>query len=182
MTTLAGTGLGGLISFALSRMQFFEARRERAEERRQLKDQASRDRRLSCYSEFLTRARRYRNLVREISAGIDAPIDASKFDELAASADAASSMVFLVVESPAVFDSCRSILRVIGECQSYIHATPGSLESSPQEIVDRLAYALRKFQATSRVELEIAGVSSAHILGGYMKRADEVESGIGQGS
>lgn len=163
-TTLAGAFLGGVISYVLSRQQIREARQQHLVEWRLQSEQSSRDRRFSCYSDFITRARAYRGAVRAISDGaLDQP-RIQHMDELAAATDATSSLVFLVMESIATYDACRSVLRALRECQSYAHQPSGADASLVMELEDRLAASLREFQAASREELGVAGVARSRIL------------------
>jgi hypothetical protein len=164
-TTLAGAFLGGVISFVLSRQQIREARRKHLEEWRLQSKQNSKDRRFACYSDFTTQARSYRNAVRSFSQSISDNIDVAHMDKLAADADSASSLVFLVVESSVTYDACRSILRTIGFCQSFIHQDAGANPASIADLEDKLAVCLREFQAASREELGIMGVGRALIVG-----------------
>lgn len=169
-TTLAGAFLGGVISYVLSRQQIREARRQRQEEQRQQSKQNSRDRRFTCYSDFTTKARAYRNAVRSFSQGKSDQADVANMDKLAADADATSSLVFLVVESHVTYDACRSVLRAINSFQSFIRQ--GADPSYAADLEDSLAASLREFQAASRDELGVTGVSQALIVG----RASEAET------
>src|ERR1700722_8391123 len=154
-TTLAGAFLGGLISYFLSRQQIQEARRQHLEEWRLQRDQSSKERRFSAYSDFITRARAYRGAIRSLPRQ---PLDQSEIkqvDELSADADSTSSLVFLTLESAATYDACRSVLKAIGASQSYIHRPADKDWSQIDEFEDRLAASLREFQAASRDELGV---------------------------
>jgi len=172
VTTLAGAFLGGVISYVLSRQQIREARRQHQEERRLQSKQNSRDRRFTCYSDFTTKARAYRNAVRSFSQGKSDQVDVVNMDKLAADADATSSLVFLVVESSVTYDACRSILKAIGSFQSFIRQGADANPSYIADLEDRLAASLREFQAASREELGVTGVGRALIVG----RVSEVET------
>lgn len=167
VTALAGTALGGVISFALSRQQINEARRQRREESQRLREQSSADRRFNCYSDFISKARSYRNAIRLLALDEMGQADMDRLDGLAAAADAASSLVFLVVESPGMYDACHAVLRSIGTCQAYIHQPAVRDSSYTAHIKERLAASLREFQAASRHELDVTGVESSRIMGDY---------------
>lgn len=165
-TTFAGAGLGGLISFVLSRQQISEARRQRLEEAQRSQEQTSRDRRFDCYAEFLSHARAYRNALRSLIQAAGSAAASSQFDTLAADADAASSRVFLVVESPATYDACRSVVGAIGVAQQSLHASKFRLDGSKATDLNQgMATSLRHFQAAARDELGVAGVDASRILG-----------------
>jgi hypothetical protein len=165
ITTLAGALLGGVISYVLSRQQIQEARRQRLEESRLQSEQNSRDRRFSCYSDFVTQARAYRGAVSSLSQGqMDQSGGVQRLDELAAAADATSSLVFLVLQSAATYDACRSVLKAIRECQTFAHHAVDPDASVAVQLEDRLAVSLREFQASSREELGVAGVERSRIL------------------
>lgn len=165
LTTLAGALLGGVISYVLSRQQILEARRRNQEERKLQSEQSSRDRRFSCYSDFITQARAYRGAVRSLPLGPVGRTRVEHMDELAAAADATSSLVFLVLESVATYEACRSVLKSIRACQGFAHQPAGSDASVALELENTLAVSLREFQAASRDELGVVGVERTRILG-----------------
>lgn len=164
-TTLAGAFLGGVISYVLSRQQILEARQQRQEEWRVQSEQSRNDRRLSCYSDFITRARAYRSAMRSFSQGRLDQAEVVQADKLAADADTTSSLVFLVMESSVTYDACRAVLKAIRECQAYIHHDVGADSSNVAEFEGRLATSLREFQAAAREELEVTGIGRSRILG-----------------
>jgi hypothetical protein len=169
-TTLAGAALGGVISFVLSRQQINESRRQRIEESQRLRDQSSKDRRLDYYSEFISKARSYRNAIRLLSFAQADRNDVNRIDELAAASDTASSFVFLVVESSAMYDACHRVLKAMSECQSYIHKPASESSSDEASIKEAVAVSLREFQVVSRDELGVGGVNASHIMGHYVER------------
>src|SRR5690348_7611063 len=63
--TLLGVALGGVISLVLNRQQMRDARVQREEEEKRQQHRASLDRRFQAYADFMTRARSYRNVVRD---------------------------------------------------------------------------------------------------------------------
>lgn len=165
-TTLAGAALGGLISFVLSRQQISEARRQRAEEAERSRQQNSSDRRFDCYAEFLSHARSYRNALRSLAQQTAGNTDSAHFDSLAADADAASSRVFLVVESAPTYDACRSVVQAIAVAQESLHGSKFQPDpSKTMAINEGMAGSLRLFQAAARDELGVAGVDAARIIG-----------------
>jgi hypothetical protein len=165
LTTLAGALLGGLISYVLSRQQILEARRRNQEEWKLQSEQNSRDRRFGCYSDFISQARAYRGAVRTLPHEPVGQKRVEHMDELAAAADATSSLVFLVLESVATYEACRSVLKSIRAFQNFAHQPSGTDASVALELEKRLAESLREFQAASREELGVVGVERPRILG-----------------
>jgi hypothetical protein len=165
LTTLAGALLGGVISYVLSRQQILEARRRNQEEWKLQSEQGSRDRRFSCYSDFITQARAYRGAVGFLPPGPVSETRAEHLDELAAAADATSSLVFLVLESSATYEACRSVLKAMRACQRLAHQPASPDPSVALELEDRLAVSLREFQVVAREELGVVGVERSRILG-----------------
>lgn len=92
VTTLAGAVLGGAISFLLSRQQIIEARAQRKDESESDRKRRSLERRFDAYSDFLRRARSYRNAVRE---SVITEATFPEADTLAQEADAAGSLITL---------------------------------------------------------------------------------------
>jgi len=94
-----------------------------------------------------------------------------QFDTLAAEADAASSQVFLLVESSDTYEACRSVVGAIGLSQKSLHAAESrSSASDAREINERVAASLRRFQVAARDELGVLGVDKGRILGEYTER------------
>ena len=168
VATLAGGLLGGAISFVLSRQQIIEARRQRADEARLQTDRRSEDRRYAAYADFFTRARAYRNAIRPLARGRAHKLNIEHISELAAAADAASSLVFLVVENSLTYEACRAVVIAIGASQEAL----GNLAALPnekrgRELNDEMSLRMRHFQAAAREELEVKGLDRSHILGRY---------------
>jgi hypothetical protein len=164
VATLAGAVLGGAISFLLSRQQIIEARAQREEEASRDKERRSVERRFDAYSDFLKRARSYRNVVREsvISEATFHDVDA-----LAHAADSAGSLIPLVAESPMTIEACHRTLRAIRMSQSVVHNPDrDSRMARRSEAVDELVLSLRQFQAEAREELSVGGVDRSWILTG----------------
>lgn len=101
VTTLAGAGLGGAISFLLNRQQMGEARRQRQEEDARERRRRSADRRFQAYADFLTRARSFRNGAEAYYLQSRRQPSLKEIDSLLQSANDASALVFLVVEDKA---------------------------------------------------------------------------------
>lgn len=164
-TTLAGGLLGGSITLVVSRQQMRFAQIQRREVAQEESDRRSLDRRFQAYTEFLTRARTYRDSIRLSSEQPGPLLTAAQIDEYAQSVDTASAFVFLVTESSATYDACRSIMRALGEIQTRLH------DLSAKHSVDqwsglnaKMADALREFQVAARAELGVSGVEQQAIL------------------
>jgi hypothetical protein len=99
VTTLAGALLGGTMSFILSRQQAREARLQRQEEDAREQLRRSADRRFQAYADFLTGARSFRNAVEAYYLHPRHKPSLTAIDALLQSANDASALVFLVVES-----------------------------------------------------------------------------------
>jgi hypothetical protein len=172
VATLAGAVLGGAISFLLSRQQIIEARAQREEEASRDKKRRSVERRFDVYSDFLKRARSYRNVVRE---SVIAEATLQDVDALAHAADSAGSLIPLVAESPTTIETCHRTLRAIRISQSVVHdPDQDSRMARRSKAVDELVLALRHFQAEAREELGVGGVDRSWILtrGRPVKSAD----------
>ena len=162
---MAGGLLGGSITFMVSRQQMKFAQVERREAATEDHYRRTVDRRFQAYTEFITRARTYRDSIRPVNQRSDPTLTVSKIDEYARSADTASAFVYLVTESQATYDACSSIMRTLGEIQAALHG------NSDQSMVDqwsafnaKMADALRQFQVAARAELDVGGVSQSAIL------------------
>jgi hypothetical protein len=75
LVSLAGVAFGGAISFALSRQQLRDARAQRIEDDLRASRRRNEDRRFAAYSDFLTRARTYRDANAIGSAPYDGYVD-----------------------------------------------------------------------------------------------------------
>lgn len=165
VTTLAGAVLGGGITFVINRQQTKEARTQRAEEAARTNYRRSVDRRFDAYASFFTCARTYRNAVNPYRKHSGPMLSNDAIDSLARSADAAASLVFLVVENETTYRACRSVVLAIGDTQNTIHN-----ESQPpagkkwRELNDALTISLRHFQIAAREELLVNGVPRARML------------------
>jgi hypothetical protein len=158
VTTLAGGGLGGTISFLLNRQQMREARRQRQEEDARERRRRSADRRFEAYADFLTRARSFRNAAEAYYLQSRHKPPLKEIDSLLQSANDASALVFLVVEDHATYQACRHVLRALSRAQAVIHGIepPGSADPWG-ELNVMLGRATREFQNAARKELGVVG-------------------------
>jgi hypothetical protein len=158
LTTLVGAVLGGTISFMLSRQQLNDARAQRKEAAELEQRRRSEDRRYEAYSDFLTRARSYRNAVQAYYLHADNRPSVSDIDVLLQAANDASTLVFLLVETEATYESCRVVLRALWKAQKIMHRIePSSLDDPWSEINNDLGQATREFQNAARDELGVSG-------------------------
>jgi HAMP domain-containing protein len=157
ITTLSGAVLGGAISFVLSRQQIKEARVQRAQDASRERHRRSLDRRIDAYADFYTRARSFRNALRP-GQQVVPRLTADEIGALARSAHGASSLVFLLVESPRTRDACREVVLAMSDAQGVIddHDSPPPDKPWPA-LNERMAIMLREFQAAARAELEVDG-------------------------
>jgi hypothetical protein len=168
VVTLAGAALGGAISFVLSRQQIKDARAQRAEQYLHERQRHSADRRFDAYSDFLTKARSFRDAIRGYDKEPDPAFGPKEIDAIARSAHSASALVFLVVESTETYDVCRAVVSGMKYIQRFLPdfgSRPGVPEDDPwPELNDRMARLLREFQVAAREELEIGGVDPSVIM------------------
>ena len=158
VTTLAGGGLGGAISFVLSRQQIREARRQRQEEDARDRRRRSADRRFEAYADFLTRARSFRNAAHVYYRQSRHQRSLKEIDSLLQSANDASALVFLVVEDTATYEGCRSVLRALFRTRDVMHGIePAESEDPWEELNIVLGRATRDFQNAARNELDVTG-------------------------
>jgi hypothetical protein len=158
VTTLAGAGLGGAISYLLSWQQIRETRRQRQEEDAREHRRRSVDRRFQAYADFLTRARSFRNAVETYYLRPGHRPSFAEMDSLLQSANDASALVFLVVESDATYEGCRSALRALQQARTAVHGTDRATSEDPwTELNVLLGRATREFQNSARIELEVSG-------------------------
>jgi hypothetical protein len=157
-TTLAGAVLGGAISFLLSWQQTKEARRQRQEDDVREHRRRSVDRRFQAYADFLTRARSFRNAVQVYYLQPGHRPSLAEIDSLLQSANDASALVFLVVESDATYEGCRNVLRALQKARAIVHGPgPSGSEDPWTELNALLGHATREFQNSARIELEVSG-------------------------
>jgi len=183
VTTLAGAALAGAISLALHRQQMKDAREQRAEEDQRNRRRRSEDRRFEAYADFATRARAYRDAIRTLVAEPASPALIENLDELARSANTASALVFLIVESKATYDACRGIITVIGRTQARVHdSDSGQQRSQWFELNNELARLVREFQVAVRDELAVDGISPAVILDRSLESQEVLPSPTNKGN
>jgi hypothetical protein len=158
VTTLLGAVIGGAISFLLSRQQVQEARRQRLEDGRNDDRRRSADRRFQAYADFLTRTRSFRNAAEAYYQNRGRRPSLSEVDALFQAANDASALVFLVVESEATYQGCRNALRALGKARATIHdADQGKTKEPWPDLSALLGEAIREFQNSARIELEVSG-------------------------
>jgi hypothetical protein len=158
VTTLAGTALGGTTSFAVNRQQARYTRLQREEEHLREQRGQSVDRRFQAYSEFLIRARSFRNAAEAYYVHPHHKPPLAEMDSLLHSANDASALVFLVVESDGAYEGCRSVLRALWRARTLIHDLDPSADEDPWgELNMLLGRTTREFQNAARSELGVSG-------------------------
>ena len=157
VTTLAGALLGGAMSFVLSRQQAREARLQRQEEDAREQLRRSADRRFQAYADFLTGARSFRNAVEAYYLHPRHKPSLTAIDALLQSANDASALVFLVVESDDTYQGCRKVLRSLGRARAAIHGIERTAADPWPELNLLLGRATREFQNSARTELGVSG-------------------------
>jgi hypothetical protein len=161
-TTLVGAILGGAISFLLSSQQVREARRQRQEDEARERRRLSVDRRFTAYADFLTRARSFRNAAESYYLQPGRGPALTEVNSLLQSANDASTLVFLVVESEQTYEGCRQVLRALERARAMIHGTPPGAGAGPwPELNALLGQATRGFQNSARNELGVSGPVAA---------------------
>jgi hypothetical protein len=157
-TTLVGAVLGGVISFLVGGQQAREARRQRQEDDVREQRTRSADRRFQAYADFLTRARSFRNAIATYYLQPGHGPSLAEVDSLWQSANDASALVFLVVESDATFEGCRSAVRALQQAREVIHGAEPTVSVEPwAELNALLGRATREFQNSARTELGVSG-------------------------
>jgi hypothetical protein len=158
VTTLAGTALGGGISYFVSRQQAKDARSQREEEYLREQRKQSADRRFQAYSGFLNSARSFRNALEAYYAHPRSEPSLAGIESLLHSANDASALVFLVVESPGTYEACRGLLRALGKAGLIVRGSePGAAVGPWAELSSLLGRATREFQNAARSELGVPG-------------------------
>jgi hypothetical protein len=158
ITTLVGAALGGAISFVLSRQQLNDARLQRKEEAAREQRRRSEDRRFQAYSEFIARARSYRNALQTYYLHPGNRLSVGEIDTLLHAAVDASTLAFLVVESESAYEGCRAVTQALWRAQAVIHGTESGSTNDPwTELNNELGRATREFQNVVRNELGVSG-------------------------
>jgi len=161
-TTLVGAALGGGISYLLSWQQVKEARRQRRDDDAREHRLRSMDRRFAAYSDFLTRARSFRNAAEAHYLQPGHGPSLAEVESLLHSANDASALVFLVLESEQTYQGCRNVLRALGQAREIIHETGPDAAGDPwADLNALLGGATREFQNSARTELEVTGPIAA---------------------
>jgi chitinase len=154
--------LGGAISFLLGQQQVKEARRQREEDDAREHRRRSMDRRFAAYADFLTRARSFRNAVEAYYSRPGHGPSLAEVDALLQSANDASALVFLVMESEQTYDGCRDVLRALRSARMVIQATEPDAAADPwPDLNVLLGRATREFQNSVRKELGVSGPIAA---------------------
>jgi hypothetical protein len=157
-TTLIGAVLGGAISFFLSQQQVKEARQQRQEDDLREVRRRSTDRRFQAYADFLTRTRSFRNAAEAYYLQPGHRPSLAEMDSLLQSANDASALVFLVVESDATYAGCRHALRALAQARAIIHDAEPTVSAEPWvDLNALLGRATREFQNSARTELGVSG-------------------------
>jgi hypothetical protein len=158
VTTLAGAVLGGGISYLVSRQQVREARRQRQEDDAREHRRRSIERRFQAYADFLTRTRSFRNAAETYYLQPSHRPSLAEVDSLLQSANDASALVFLVVESDETYEGCRNALRALWKARAIVHGTEPDTPADPwADLNTLLGRATREFQNSARVELGVSG-------------------------
>jgi chitinase len=154
--------LGGGISFLLSWQQVKEARRQRQEDDAREHRRLSMDRRFAAYADFLTRARSFRNAVEAYYSQPGHGPSLADVDALLQSANDASALVFLVMESEQTYEGCREVLRALHSARIVIHQNePGTAAGPWPDLNLLLGRTTREFQNSVRNELGVSGPIAA---------------------
>lgn len=158
ITTLAGALIGGTISFILSRQQAKDAQRQREVEAAREERRLSAERRFQSYSEFLTRARSFRNAVEAYYSNSRHKPQIAELNALLQAANDASALVFLVVESRETREGCRNVLRALWRARETLHSSHWQRVKDPWKELDMLlGRTTREFQNAARNELGVKG-------------------------
>ena len=114
------------------------------------KQRRSADRRFDAYADFLTKARAFRNAIRVYGDKHGSPLTPEAINAIAGSANSASSLVFLVVESTKTYDACRAVVRVLSRAQSFLPGFgPNATDDPWLELNHDMARLLREFQVAA---------------------------------
>jgi hypothetical protein len=157
VTTLGGALLGGGISVVLGRQQAREARVQRQEADARERLRRSTDRRFQAYADFLTGARSFRNAVEAFYLHPRHKPSLTALDALLQTANDASALVFLVVESDGTYQGCREVLRSLWRARAVIHGIEPAAGDPWPELNTLLGRATREFQNAARAELGVSG-------------------------
>jgi hypothetical protein len=163
VTTLAGAGLGGVISLALNRQQMRDAREQRTEDDERLKNRRSEDRRFDAYTNFSTCLRSYRDSIRVLEDPSAGQVSVDEIDAFARSVNTASALAFFIVESQATYQACRAIIGAVLKVQTALHSMDRS-QALWTELNAEIAALVREFQVAARDELGVGGIDRSVFL------------------
>jgi hypothetical protein len=162
---LTGALAGGAISYVLSRQQLNDARLQRKEEASRELQRRSEERRFQAYSNYLTRARSYRDSVQAYYLHPDNRPTLAEIDTLLHSATDASALVFMVTESEGTYRGSIAILKAAWKAQTTIHhIAPIPVGDPWTELNNTFGQAIRDFQNAARVELGVNGPAEPWVM------------------
>jgi hypothetical protein len=177
VTTVVGAVLGGTISFILSRQQLNAVRLQRQEEAVREQHKRSEDRRFQAYSEFLIKARSYRNALQAYYLHPDNLPSIDELDVLLHTAEDASTLVFLVVGSEDTYNGCRAVLKALWRARTLTHQIRQSNTDDPwTELNMEFGRATREFQNAARDELMVSGPAVPWVMSDERPQPDVRES------
>lgn len=181
-TTLIGAALGGSISVIVSRQQIKSTWKQREADAAQERNRRSEDRRFAAYSEFMTRARSFRNALGAHYLHSDNRPTVKELDVLLQGARDSSTLVFLLVESEQAHAGCLAVVRALGVAQAVLHDIKStSTDDQWNELNALLGSSTRIFQNAVRTELGVTGPAkpwvSAEHEGKYKEARQNGEMG-----
>jgi hypothetical protein len=158
VTTLIGAALGGSISFVVSRQQIKSAWVQREADAAQERNRRSEDRRFTAYSEFLTRARSFRNALHDYYQNSDHKPSIKELHAFLQAALDSSALVFLLVESEETYQGCLALVRSLGTSKDILNGIRSTGKENPwAELNPLLGESTRNFQNAVRIELKVTG-------------------------
>ena len=139
-----------------------EARRQRQEDDAREHHRRSMDWRFAAYSDFLTRARSFRNAAEAHYLQPGHGPSLVEVESLLQSANDASALVFLVLESEQTYQGCRNVLRALWQAREIIRETEPDAAGDPWADLNMLlGRTTREFQNSVRAELGVTGPIAA---------------------
>jgi len=154
--TLAGAAIAGAISVILSHQQMKYTRAQLVDDDERRRSRRSVDRRFDAYADFFAQARAYRDATRHLPLTSGNELQLLRLDGFASSADTASSLVFIVLESQTTYRACWSVVAGIGTFQARVHdAVAPITEDKALAMIAEMARLLRRFQVAVRDELKV---------------------------
>jgi len=117
----------------------------------------------AAYAAFITHARSYRNGLRTLEK--ESEFFIGDLGALAAAADNAASLVFIILTSEATYNACRAVVQAINRTQDLLQSAGTQLSRNQRSKLNNdMADILRVFQVAARDELGIRGVERTVIL------------------